>query len=105
MNKKPLNIPTIIVLYVVPFFMPITFPIISIYIFWRLNRKRTGWLFAGAEILVFIVSVIVFYIIKGNQEGFSQGYALLLLLGPVSIIHLVSLYLTIALLRRNMVFN
>jgi hypothetical protein len=105
MNKKPLNIPTIIALYVVPFFMPITFPIIPIYIFWRLNRKKTGWLFSGAEILVFIVSVIVFYIIKGNQEGFSQGYALLLLLGPVSLIHLVSLCLNIALFRKNIVSN
>jgi len=105
MSKKPLSIPIVIGLYILPFFMPIAFPIVPILIFRRLNQKKMGWIFSGAEILVFILSVIVFYIIKANQEGFSQGYALLLLLGPVSIIHLVSLYFTISLSRRIIAQN
>lgn len=100
MNKKPLSIPKIIILYLLPFFNPIIIPIIAVYTFTRLNRKRTGWLFSGAEVLVFILSAILFYIIKTNHEDFLHYYALLLLLGPVLLIHLVSFYLTISLYKR-----
>ena len=100
MNKKPLSIPIIIGLYLLPFFIPIAFLVVPIYTFMRLGRKRMGWLFAGAEVLVFILTVILFYIIKANHGDFSHGYAFLLLLGPVSLIHLVALYMTISLSKR-----
>ncbi|MCK5124623.1 MAG: hypothetical protein KAR42_00060 [candidate division Zixibacteria bacterium] len=100
MNKKPLTIPTTIGLYILALFVPIAFPIVPIYVFNRLNQKRTGWLFSGAVVLIFAMSIIVFYILKADQEGFSYICAYLLLTVPISLIHLISLIWAIVLSKK-----
>ena len=102
MNKKPLTIPQIIILNLIPFFIPIAFLITPLYTFTRLKQKKVGWLFAGAEVLVFVLSLMLFNPAEANR---GELYAILVLMGPVVIIHLVSFYLTISLYRKIMAQN
>jgi len=105
MDKKPLTIPKIIVLYILPFFIPIGFLIVPIYTFMRFNRKWTGWFFVGAEVVIFILLAILFNPAKANPGDFLYDYAILILAGPVVLIHLIAFYLTISLSKSKIVQN
>jgi hypothetical protein len=100
MKSKPLTVPKIIGLYLMPFLIPVIFPFIPIITFSRLNRKGTGWLFSGAEIFVFILLLTLINSVDAQHGDFFYDYALLILVGPVILIHLVSFFTTISLFRR-----